>query len=287
MQIHQHAQPLRQQLAEWKQQGDTIAFVPTMGNLHAGHLSLVELARSQAKVMRVVVSIFVNPLQFGENEDFDTYPRTLDADAEKLQQLGVDMLYIPNTGDLYPDGPDNTTRVLPPPALANILEGESRPGFFTGVATVVAKLFSIVQPDVTCFGAKDYQQLLVVRRMVADLAMPIDIISAPIVREADGLAMSSRNRYLDAAQRSKAALLSQRLQHLVAEVRQGGDHQYAVMHASQQLEDDGFIVDYVVIRCQDDLAVPEGDDTRLVALAAAWLGKTRLIDNIIFEIDNL
>ena len=289
MQIHQHAQPLREQVAEWKAQGDRIAFVPTMGNLHDGHLSLVETARQQqtGANVRTIVSIFVNPMQFGENEDFDTYPRTLEDDIRKLQQLGVDMLYIPNIGDIYPDGVDAATRVAPPAALGDILEGESRPGFFTGVATVVNKLFNIVRPDIACFGEKDFQQLLVIRRMVADLAMPVDIISAPIAREADGLAMSSRNRYLSEAERADAGKFNLCLQHLVSEVQQGADSQYAVMHASQELENHRFVVDYVVIRHQQDLAAPKPGDTQLVALAAVWLGKTRLIDNMCFEINKL
>ncbi len=289
MQIHQHAQPLREQVAEWRAQGERIAFVPTMGNLHQGHLSLVETARQQqtGANVRTIVSIFVNPMQFGENEDFDTYPRTLEDDTGKLEQLGVDMLYIPNSSDIYPDGVDAATRVVPPAALGDILEGKSRPGFFTGVATVVNKLFNIVRPDIACFGEKDFQQLLVIRRMVADLAMPVDIISAPIAREADGLAMSSRNRYLSEAERVDAGKFNVCLQHLVSEVQQGADSQYAVMHASQELENHGFVVDYVVIRRQQDLTVPEPGDTQLVALAAVWLGKTRLIDNMCFEINKL
>ncbi len=289
MQIHQHAQPLREQVAEWKAQGDRIAFVPTMGNLHQGHLSLVETARREqtGANVRTIVSIFVNPMQFGENEDFDTYPRTLEDDTRKLQQLGVDMLYIPNIGDIYPDGVDAATRVAPPAALGDILEGESRPGFFTGVATVVSKLFNIVRPDIACFGEKDFQQLLVIRRMVADLAMPVDIISAAIAREADGLAMSSRNRYLSEAERAIAGRLNLCLRHLVSEAQQGADRQSAVTRVSQELENHGFVVDYVVIRRQQDLAAPEPGDTQLVALAAVWLGKTRLIDNMCFEINKL
>ncbi len=287
MQSHQHSQPLRRQIAEWKQQGDVIAFVPTMGNLHAGHLSLVELAQRQADNVRVVVSIFVNPMQFGENEDFDTYPRTLEEDVDKLEQMNVDMLYIPDTGEIYPEGLDAATRVQPPPVLADVLEGEFRPGFFTGVATVVARLFNTVQPDIACFGEKDYQQLLVIRRMAADLAMPVRILCAPITREADGLAMSSRNRYLDTAQRRQAARLSHCLQQLVAAIRQGAGRERALENAIKSLEKDGFSVDYVVIRRQSDLREPQAGDLRLVALAAVWLGKTRLIDNIVFEINRL
>ena len=288
MHIHQHARPLREQIASWRAQGECIAFVPTMGNLHQGHLSLVETARQQANArLRTVVSIFVNPMQFGENEDFDTYPRTLEDDISKLQQAGVDMLYVPAVSEIYPGGVGAATRVLPPAELTELLEGESRPGFFTGVATVVNTLFNIVRPDIACFGEKDFQQLLVIRRMVTDLAMPIRVLSAPIVREPDGLAMSSRNRYLDAAERATAGKLYVCLQHLVSEVQSGADSHYAVMHASQELENHGFVVDYVVIRRQQDLAVPGAGDTRLVALAAAWLGKTRLIDNMCFEINKL
>ncbi len=276
-------QQVRQQVADWKQQGRRIAFVPTMGNLHAGHLSLMEQLKGDEVCL--IVSIYVNPLQFGKNEDFGTYPRTLDEDSQKLEQLGVDLLYLPESTEIYPDGPEAATRVIVP-GLADILEGESRPGFFTGVATVVNKLFNIVQPDVACFGAKDYQQLQIIRRMVADLAMPVEIVSAPTIREPDGLAMSSRNQYLTAEERIHAAKLNVCLQHLVKDASQGTDSNYAVIHATQELEANAFNVDYIVVRRQQDLGVPEPGDTQLVALAAVKLGKTRLIDNICFEINN-
>lgn len=272
----------RELVAAWKQAGQQIAFVPTMGNLHAGHLALVRAANESGA--RCVVSIFVNPMQFGENEDLDTYPRTLDDDIARLNEYRIDMLFTPGAAEIYPHGTDMSTFV-DMPCLSQILEGESRPGFFRGVATVVNKLFNIVQPDFAFFGEKDYQQLLVIRRMVADLCMPVQVHSVATVREANGLAMSSRNGYLDAAQRQQAAGLQRCLRHLVDAIRDGMDAEYAVVHASQELEKTGFIPDYVVVRRQRDLAVPEVDDVALIVLAAARLGHTRLIDNIPFDLE--
>lgn len=278
---------LRDRIKLWKQEGYRIAFVPTMGNLHAGHLSLLERCRQHDNTgkLKLVVSIFVNPMQFGENEDFDSYPRTIDADTRVLAENNVDLLFVPQATEIYPDGLQAATRVMPAPLIGDILEGEHRPGFFTGVATVVAILFNIVQPDVACFGEKDYQQLLVIRHLVADLALPVEIISVPIVREADGLAMSSRNQYLSEAERAQAGKLNVCLQHLIEDVMQGTETNFAVIHTTQELEANDFTVDYVVIRRQSDLGVPEPGDNQLVALVAAWLDGTRLIDNMCFEIN--
>jgi pantoate--beta-alanine ligase len=272
----------RELVAAWRRDGEKIAFVPTMGNLHAGHLALVRAANASGA--RCVVSIFVNPMQFGVNEDFGTYPRTLDQDIASLDECRVDMLFTPGAAEIYPRGVDMSAFV-DLPGMSQMLEGESRPGFFRGVATVVCKLFNIVQPDVAFFGEKDYQQLLVIRRMVADLCMPIRVQSVATVRETDGLAMSSRNAYLDATQREQAAGLQRCLRHVVDAVRGGMDAEFAVVHASQELEKLGFIPDYVVVRRQQDLAVPAEDDVALIVLAAARLGHTRLIDNIPFNLE--
>jgi pantoate--beta-alanine ligase len=266
---------------EWKAAGESIALVPTMGNLHQGHLSLVRAARQSG--MRTVVSIFVNPMQFGANEDLDTYPRTLDEDLASLAEYQVDMAFVPAVGEIYPDGVQHAT-TLHVSRLSDMLEGESRPGFFTGVATVVNTLFNIIQPDTAWFGEKDYQQLLVVRKMVRDLRLPIEIHSMPTVREGDGLAMSSRNSYLDARQRKLALNLYRCLQHVVDQVNEGVDYHYAVVHANQELTEAGFFNDYVVVRRQGDLEVPTSRDKSLIVLAAARLGDTRLIDNIPFEL---
>ena len=272
---------LRQQLSVWKQAGDSIAFVPTMGNLHAGHLSLIE-ATSKPNA-RVVVSIFVNPMQFGENEDFDDYPRTFDADMQALSKYNVDMVFVPVVAEIYPKSIENATMVEVP-KLSEMLEGEHRPGFFTGVATVVNKLFNIVQPDVAVFGEKDYQQLLVIRQMVRDLSMPVEIQSVATQREPDGLAMSSRNGYLDEENRILAAAIYRCLKHLVEAIVAGKNPTYEVGHASQELDEQGFVVDYIVVRRQQDLAVPEQGDNSLIVLAAARLGSVRLIDNIPFKL---
>ncbi|MEJ2462172.1 MAG: pantoate--beta-alanine ligase [Candidatus Thiodiazotropha sp.] len=270
---------LRAAIGQWRKEGERIAFVPTMGNLHAGHLDLVQEAARQAD--RVVVSIFVNPLQFGEGEDFDAYPRTLDEDKQKLMELGADLLFAPTVDTLYPSGQEAQTRVEVP-ALSDILCGASRPGHFVGVATVVCKLFNMVQPDLAVFGEKDYQQLMVIRRMVADLAMPIRIVGKSTVREPDGLAMSSRNGYLSADQRGAAPLLYRTLQS-TAEALRGGDRDYTGLEtaAREVLQEAGFRPDYYVIRRAGDLAPPGQSEDNLVVLAAAYLGTTRLIDNLI------
>ena len=269
---------LRILIANWRNAGQRVAFVPTMGNLHAGHLHLVQRARELAP--RVVASIFVNPLQFGAGEDFDKYPRTLAADSAQLAAAGLDVLFTPTVGEMYPDGTESMTRIEVP-ELSNILCGVARPGHFAGVATVVAKLLNIVQPDVALFGEKDYQQLLVIKRMVADLCLPVAIIGVPTVREADGLAMSSRNGYLSQEERACAPLLYQTLLGVV-QCLQNGERDYALLEteAVARLRESGFRPDYVSIRRAHDLGEPTLRDSALTVLGAAWLGKARLIDNI-------
>ena len=265
-----HLQPLRQS-------GESLAFVPTMGNLHAGHAALVRHARSVAT--QVVVSVFVNPLQFGEDEDYTTYPSTLDADRNLLLELGTDVLFLPGVDDIYPGGPAHTATVVVP-GLNAILEGEHRPTHFDGVSTVVAKLFGLVQPDVAVFGEKDYQQLLLIRKMVADLCMPIHIDAVETVREADGLAMSSRNSYLTPTERSTATRLYSTLAEIQAAAPETSDYATLEQTGVQRLQAAGFTPDYVSIRRARDLAEPTVGDRRLRVLAAAWLGKARLIDNL-------
>ena len=271
----------RATIHQWKMAGESIAFVPTMGNLHQGHLALVRAANASG--MRTVVSIFVNPLQFGKNEDLATYPRSFDDDIASLSDCRVDMVFAPAVSEIYPQGADSASAVHVR-GLSDILEGESRPGFFIGVATVVNILFNIIQPDAAWFGEKDYQQLLVIRKMVRDLALPIEIHSVATVREGDGLAMSSRNSYLDPDQRELAVSLYRCLQHVVDAADDGMDYHYAVVHASQELTEAGFFTDYVVVRRQKDLEVPKKGDKSLIVLAAARLDNIRLIDNIPFEL---
>ena len=268
---------LRATLAQWRAEGARIAFVPTMGNLHAGHLRLVEVARERAA--RVVASIFVNPLQFGPDEDFARYPRTPDADCAALQAHGTDLVFLPEVETMYPRPLEALTRVAVP-GLGDILEGAHRPGHFDGVTTVVARLFNLVQPDIAVFGKKDYQQLCIIRRMVADLGWPIEIVGVPTVRESDGLAMSSRNGYLTVKERRLAPLLARTLAE-VAEHLQSGERDFTALEraAMTVLEEDGFRADYVSIR-RPDLEAAVAGDARVVILAAARLGTTRLIDNL-------
>ncbi|MEW6764589.1 MAG: pantoate--beta-alanine ligase [Pseudomonadota bacterium] len=269
---------LRAAVRALKAQGKRIAFVPTMGNLHAGHLALVNRARQAADA--VVVSIFVNPLQFGAGEDFDSYPRTEERDAILLGESGADLLFLPTVATLYPHGKEACTRVEVP-GLSDILCGTARPGHFVGVATIVAKLFNLVQPDVAVFGEKDFQQLAILRRMVADLDMPIEMIGQPTEREADGLAMSSRNAYLNADERARAPLIHATLSDLAEQVRAGRqDFETLEAEGRAALEVANFRVDYVAIRRVDDLAAPASPDDKLVILVAARLGRTRLIDNL-------
>jgi pantoate--beta-alanine ligase len=263
------------------QAGKRIALIPTLGNLHAGHLSLIEAVKPQADAR--IVSIFVNPLQFGPNEDFARYPRTLEQDCALLADQGVDAVFAPELTALFPD--DLTPRTLiTVPQLSDILCGQSRPGHFQGVATIVCTLFQIIQPDLAIFGEKDYQQLCVIRRMVADLYLPTRILSAPIYREPHGLAMSSRNQYLNPEQREKAGLIYQTLQSLVSQAKTGAKLDGLIQEASEALSSAGFKVDYLAIRCQDSLDQPSPENKRLIALIAAYLGNTRLIDNLLFEI---
>ena len=254
-----------------------IAFVPTMGNLHEGHLTLVRHARELAE--RVIVSIFVNPLQFGAGEDFDRYPRTLQRDADLLIAEGVDWLFAPSVEVMYPRPQAEQTKVLVP-GISDILCGASRPGHFEGVATVVCKLFNLVRPDVALFGQKDYQQLMVIRRMVEDLAMPLQVVGVPTVREADGLAMSSRNGYLTPEERAIAPVLYRTLNDTAEGLRQGKGSEGLERAAADALNKAGLRTDYFSIRRQADLAAAQAGDAALVILAAAWLGRTRLIDNL-------
>ncbi len=272
---------LRAQVSDWRRQGERIAFVPTMGNLHAGHLQLVREARAMAP--RVVASIFVNPLQFGPNEDLDNYPRTLEADRQKLVAKGVDLLFAPAVETMYPRGAQRSTRVEVPDVGQGLCD-DFRPGHFTGVATVVARLFNLVQPDVALFGEKDYQQLAVIRRMVDDLGWPIDIRGVATVREADGLAMSSRNQYLGEEERRIAPLLYQTLRWLVSEVKaQKTDYRALERAAMARLAEAGFTPDYVEIRHADSLQPVSMGELNCVVLAAARLGAARLIDNLRVE----
>ena len=273
---------LRKRIQRWRGINQRVALVPTMGNLHAGHIALVKHAQKLAD--RVVVSIFINPMQFGPKEDFTAYPRTPDADRVQLAVSGTDLLFTPEVDEVYPGGMDEVSRVEVP-AFDAILDGASRPCHFTGVATVVCKLFNMVQPDVAIFGEKDYQQLMVIRRMAADLCLPVQIIGYPTVREADGLAMSSRNQYLSKAERTQAALMRRVLSDVGTRLRDG-DRDFAALQtlAQRRLMEGGFRPDYVEIRQADTLAAPVKDDARLVVLAAAWLGKARLIDNLLMDL---
>ena len=255
------------------------AFVPTMGNLHAGHVSLVELARQHGSP--VIASIFVNPLQFGAGEDFERYPRTLAADCDKLAAAGCDLVFAPEVAELYPV--PQTYAVTPPDSIANDLCGAFRPGHFSGVATVVLKLFNLVQPRVAIFGKKDYQQLFVIRELVRQFNLPIDIVAGDTLREADGLAMSSRNGYLGASERIQAAALQRELAAVRNAIEAGEqDVESLCTAAGRHLKMAGWRVDYVALRDAASLQAPSAGSSRLVALGAAWLGKTRLIDNLDF-----
>lgn len=273
---------LRKRIQRWRDINQKIALVPTMGNLHAGHIALVKHAQQLAD--RVVVSIFVNPMQFGPTEDFAAYPRTPDADRLQLAVAGADLLFTPEVDEVYPGGMDKVSRVEVP-AFDGILDGASRPGHFTGVATVVTKLFNMVQPDMAVFGEKDYQQLLVIRRMVKDLCLPVQIVGHPTLREPDGLAMSSRNQYLSKSERAQAPLLRRVLAETGALLRDGSkDFSGLQAQAGRRLEEGGFKPDYVQVRNAESLAPAAEDDVRLVVLAAAWLGKARLIDNLSMDL---
>lgn len=280
-----HAIPrLRDTVRNWRKQGESVALVPTMGNLHNGHLVLV--GEAQKLTTKVVVSIFINPMQFNDKSDFSDYPRTLEDDRQKLDVNGVDVLFVPEQAALYPMahlGLDGTTRVEVP-GLSDILCGEFRPGHFTGVTTIVAKLLNIIQPDIALFGEKDFQQLLLIMRMVHDLHLPVKIVGVPTVREVDGLAMSSRNTYLSADERVRANKLYQMLCHANEQVTRdshGTCDFRAIEHESMALlEDEGLRPEYFSVRRASDLALAGPEDQDLVILAAVWLGKTRLIDNV-------
>jgi pantoate--beta-alanine ligase len=277
MQVLQGVDELRARTRSWRQAGQSIALVPTMGNLHQGHLRLVEHARARAD--RCVVSIFVNPLQFGPGEDFKHYPRTLEEDRLQLASHATDVLFAPAVEEVYPRPLSAMTRIEVP-GLSTILCGTARPGHFAGVATVVTKLFNMVQPDMAVFGEKDWQQLLVIRRLTQDLNLPVAIVGVATLREADGLAMSSRNAYLSAAERDTAPVLHATLK-TAAERLLRGERDYPAIEATASacLREAGFRPDYFHIRRAADLAEPQPGDTDLIVIAAAWLGKARLIDN--------
>ena len=275
---------LRAAVAQARAEGKQIGFVPTMGNLHAGHTALVEKAAQRADF--VVASIFVNPLQFGPNEDLDSYPRTLAADQEKLFEAGCNLLFTPDVEEMYPHGMAGQTRV----SVAGVSEGlcgASRPGHFEGVATVVTKLFNLVQPDLAIFGQKDFQQLAVIRTLVHDLNMPIQIIGEPTVRADDGLALSSRNGYLNAEQRAAAPALYRSLVQMADAIRRG-ERDYPALVAAAQAQQlaAGFRPDYLEVRESNSLRPATKDDRQLVILVAAFIGSTRLIDNLAFDLDS-
>lgn len=296
--IHHHISALRTALQSYRGQKtdnqdgpQRIALVPTMGNLHAGHLELVKIAKQHADI--VVVSIFVNPTQFGAGEDFDSYPRTLDEDVAKLATVDTDYVFAPSIEEMYP--------VLPPPtsvlagAITAQLCGQSRPGHFDGVGIVVSKLFNIVQPDMAVFGQKDYQQLAIIKQLVRDLSYPIEIIGAPIVRAVDGLALSSRNQYLSATEREAAPVIHQALQYLAKQLERGEQSQQVVQsllaETHQRITDAGFIIDYLDIKTDtlesltNDTVTFNVENKSLMILVAAWLGRARLLDNQLVTVD--
>lgn len=275
-----HIDDIRTQVRAWRTKGETVAFVPTMGNLHQGHITLVKQAAQ--KCDHVVVSIFVNPMQFGQNEDLDAYPRTLEADSQALMAAGAKLLFTPTPAIIYPKGLAQQTYVEVP-GISDVLCGASRPGHFRGVATIVCKLFNIVQPDVALFGNKDYQQLLVIKTMVEDLSLPIEIIGVDTIREDSGLAMSSRNGYLTAEEKAAAPALKKAIDAMAQGILQGETLEQVIDLAKASLVAAGFTPDYLEVRHADTLAKAEPQDKALVILAAAYLGKARLIDNLRFD----
>jgi pantoate--beta-alanine ligase len=282
MNIAHSVDDLRAVVAGWRRAGETISFVPTMGNLHDGHVTLLLKARELAT--RSVVSIFVNPIQFGRGEDYAQYPSTLESDKQKLQAAGLDLLFAPDLNELYPGGIEEDTRVTVP-GLSSILCGQYRPGHFSGVATVVTKLLMNVQPDLALFGDKDYQQVMVIKQMVHDLLMPVKILGQPIVREADGLAMSSRNSYLNAAERALAPQIFQAMNRAREKTLLQNTSLIAIETAGMaELAAAGFRPEYFSIRRAKDLNAPQVGDTTLQLLVAAWLGPARLIDNLRIEL---
>lgn len=281
MQTVQDAPALRAAIRGWRSKGQTVGFVPTMGNLHAGHQSLIKLARARAD--RVVASVFVNPTQFGPNEDFERYPRTLVQDQAALADEDCDLLFAPDVATIYPFGAEHSVS-LRVPQITEVLEGAHRPGHFDGVATVVCKLFNLVQPDLAVFGQKDFQQLKVIERMVRDLSLPVKVMSAATLRAEDGLALSSRNQYLSAAERARAPLIHDALQNMRELLHKGHPWQALEQVAVARLARAGFAPDYAAIRRAEDLGEPaEGQREGLIALIAARLGSTRLIDNLLLD----
>jgi pantoate--beta-alanine ligase len=283
MQVVDNIVALRTRIKTWRGQNEVIAFVPTMGNLHEGHLSLVQKARELAD--RVVVSVFVNPLQFNDKQDLERYPRTLNDDIKLLSELDCDLVFTPDDSVMYPAGMAHQTSVHVP-GMDDKLCGRGRPGHFDGVATVVTKLFNMVQADIAVFGEKDYQQLLLIKQLVQDLNMPLDVVGAPTRREPDGLAMSSRNRLLSEPQRSQAPVLHQTLQSIKTAIDNGEtDLDDLLVTAHTRLSDAGFEPEYVEIRRADNLAPAQaGEATAVRILAAARLGSVRLIDNILCDL---
>lgn len=282
MQVITTKDELDEVLTEWRHNNEHVALVATMGNLHDGHLRLVDLAREHAE--RVVVTVYVNPTQFGPDEDFEEYPRTLERDTRRLKKVSADVLFVPTDETVYPFGHDCAT-VVSVPGLTENFCGASRPGHFDGVTTVVARLFALVQPDVAVFGQKDYQQQLVIRYMAEDLSLPIRIITAETIREDDGLAMSSRNQYLSEEERALAPELH-RILDVIGRELQDGKREFADLEsqATTMLEEAGFRIDYVAIRRAQNLAPPDRDCDEIVVLAAVHLGKARLIDNVVVTI---
>jgi len=282
LQVISTTRALREQLSDWRHSGDHIALVATMGNLHDGHLSLVRLARKHAE--RVVVSVFVNPTQFGEGEDFEDYPQSLERDKRMLKRFHTDLLFVPDIETMYPFGIENATSVTVP-VLTDDLCGTFRPGHFNGVTSVVSRLFSLVQPDVAIFGQKDYQQQLVIRRLAEDLSLPIEIICGPTRREEDGLAQSSRNQYLSDKERAIAPNLFATLNDIGQDLVSGKrNYDELEQHAVTKLLKLGFEPEYVSIRRAENLDMPDRDNDELIVLAAATLGKARLIDNVVVHI---
>ncbi|GIU09355.1 pantoate--beta-alanine ligase [Shewanella morhuae] len=275
-----HIDDIRTQVRAWRAKGETIAFVPTMGNLHQGHITLVREAAQ--KCDHVVVSIFVNPMQFGQNEDLDAYPRTLAADSAAITAAGAELLFTPTPAVMYPKGLNQQTFVEVP-MISDVLCGASRPGHFRGVATIVCKLFNIVQPDVAFFGNKDYQQLLVIQTMVEDLSLPIEIIGVDTIREDSGLAMSSRNGYLTATEKAAAPALKIAIDAMAKGIKQGESIDAVTEQAKASLVAAGFTPDYLEIRHAHTLEAAQRQDQSLVILAAAYIGKARLIDNLRFD----
>ena len=273
---------LRQQIRRLRMEGKRVALVPTMGNLHDGHMKLVDEAKARADV--VVVSIFVNPMQFDRPEDLARYPRTLQEDCEKLNKRKVDLVFAPSVKEIYPNGTETHTYV-DVPGLSTMLEGASRPGHFRGVSTIVSKLFNLVQPDIACFGEKDFQQLALIRKMVADMGFDIEIVGVPIMRAKDGLALSSRNGYLTAEQRKIAPGLYKVLSSIADKLQVGErDLDEIITIAGQELNEKGFRADDIQIRDADTLLEVSENSKRAVILVAAWLGDARLIDNKIVEL---